>query len=448
MEPQFRFCTRSDGVQLAYLTVGDGPPLIRVPGWISNLENDWKDRDLRVFHETLAQHHTLVTYDKHGTGMSDRNRDDLTLESDLRDLETVLDHLEIEQVALLGISQAGPVCAAYAAKHPDRVSHLILYGSYARGPAIAPTEVRESIISLIRAHWGMGSKALADVFMRGADSQATENFAKFQRSAADAEMAARLFDLCYQIDVTDQLASIQAPTLVMHRDKDKAIPASLGREMAGLIPGARFLPLEGQIHVVHMGDPAAVLRATAEFLGDAAPASHAGGGDMYTILFTDMASSTALSDRLGDTAAQEVRRTHNDIVRAALTGNAGNEIKHTGDGIMASFNTASSALDAAIAIQRGVGAHKAEHPDSPLAVYVGLNAGEPIAEDDDLFGTSINLAARICDHANAGQILAANVVRELAAGKDFLFADLGETELRGFEDPVKLWELRWYETAG
>ena len=113
---------------------------------------------------------------------------------------------------------------------------------------------------------------------------------------------------------------------------------------------------------------------------------------------------------------------------------------------MASFATASAALDSAIAIQRGVTTHKEAHPDSPLGVYVGLNAGEPIVEEGDLFGTSVNLAARICDHAEAGQILAANVVRELAAGKQFLFSDLGETELRGFEDPVKLWELRWEET--
>ena len=167
-----------------------------------------------------------------------------------------------------------------------------------------------------------------------------------------------------------------------------------------------------------------------------------------TILFTDMEGSTTLADRLGDAAAQEVRRAHNEIVRAALAANGGNEIKHTGDGIMASFGIASAALQAAIAIQRGVAQHKEAHPDSPLGVYIGLNAGEPIAEDDDLFGTSINLAARICDHAQPGQIVAANVVRELAAGKQFLFADLGETELRGFEDPVKLWELRWQETVG
>jgi adenylate cyclase len=169
------------------------------------------------------------------------------------------------------------------------------------------------------------------------------------------------------------------------------------------------------------------------------------GGVTHTILFTDMEGSTTLADQLGDAAAQEVRRAHNDIVRSALNANSGSEIKHTGDGIMASFSTASSALEAAIAIQRGVAQHKEEHPDSPLGVYVGLNAGEPIAEDDDLFGTSVDLAARLVDHAQPGQIVAADVVRQLAAGKDFLFSDLGETELRGFEDPVKLWELRWQD---
>jgi len=118
-------------------------------------------------------------------------------------------------------------------------------------------------------------------------------------------------------------------------------------------------------------------------------------------------------------------------------------VKHTGDGIMAAFAMASQALECAIAIQRGVASHVEEHPDSPLAVYIGLNAGEPIAEDSDLFGTSVDLAARICSQAGPGQILASDVVRQLAAGKRFLFSDHGEVEMRGFEDPVRLWEVRW-----
>ena len=135
-------------------------------------------------------------------------------------------------------------------------------------------------------------------------------------------------------------------------------------------------------------------------------------------------------------------------MRDALKANGGNEIKHTGDGIMASFASASSALDCAISIQQSVASRKEEHLDSPLGVYIGLNAGEPIAEERDLFGTSVDLAARICDHAGAGQILVANVVRELSEGKGFLFSDIGEVVPKGFEEPVRLYEVRWREEDG
>ncbi len=168
-------------------------------------------------------------------------------------------------------------------------------------------------------------------------------------------------------------------------------------------------------------------------------------GDVHTILFTDMESSTALTQQLGDAKAQEVRRAHNAIVRDALKNNGGAEIKHTGDGIMASFPVASGALTCSIAIQHAIAAHVEEHTDTPLAVYIGLNAGEPIAEEDDLFGTSVDLAKRICDQAEPGEILVSDVVRQWAAGKEFLFSDRGATELRGFEDPVRLYEVRWRE---
>ena len=163
-----------------------------------------------------------------------------------------------------------------------------------------------------------------------------------------------------------------------------------------------------------------------------------------TILFTDMEGSTSLTQRLGDAKAQEVLRTHNRIVRDALKAHTGSEIKHTGDGIMASFSSATRALECAIAMQRAFAAHN-EAAEEPIRVRIGLNAGEPVAEEKDLFGTAVQLAARICAHADPDEIVAANVVRELAAGKGFLFADRGEVELKGFEDPVRLYEMRWEE---
>ena len=164
-----------------------------------------------------------------------------------------------------------------------------------------------------------------------------------------------------------------------------------------------------------------------------------------TILFTDMVGSTALTGRLGDDQAQELLRDHDTIVREALQTRGGNEIKHTGDGIMASFASASGGLDCAVAIQRALAQRNEERPEAPIHVRIGLNVGEPVRERGDLFGTAVQLARRICDQAEADQILVSNVVRELVAGKGFLFADQGETALRGFEDPVRLFEVRWTE---
>ena len=152
-----------------------------------------------------------------------------------------------------------------------------------------------------------------------------------------------------------------------------------------------------------------------------------------------------MRQQIGDEKAQEIVHVHNDIVRDALKANAGREIKHTGDGIMASFGSASQALQAAVAIQRAVAAHVEEEQDARLRVYIGLNAGEPIAEEGDLFGTSVDLAKRICDQCQPGEILTSDVVRHLVAGKEFLFSDRGDTALRGFEDPVRLYEVRWRE---
>jgi len=166
---------------------------------------------------------------------------------------------------------------------------------------------------------------------------------------------------------------------------------------------------------------------------------------LRTILFTDMEGSTPLTQRLGDARAQEVLRAHNAIVREALKAHGGSQIKHTGDGIMASFPSASGAIEGAIAIQRALAEQGQAHPDTPIRVRIGLNAGEPVAEEEDLFGTAVQVASRICARAEAAQVLCSNVVRELAAGKGFLFSDRGDVELRGFEDPVRLYEVRWRE---
>ncbi len=447
MEPRIQYVKTSDGLNLAVSTIGSGPPLVVVPSWISHLELDQQELVKPSFFKRLGKGSLLVRYDKRGMGLSTRNIRDYSLEAQVSDLHAIIERLQLSGVTLFGSSQGGTICIAYAVQHPENVTRLILFGAYHHIPA-AVRETLGAILPLVRTDWtGLGTSPMLEMFIPGASPQTRDFFVRYQREAANGEDAAAILDALAAYEVTSILPNIRVPTLVLHRRDDAAVSVDQGHEIASLIPNAQFVPLDGRIHLPYWGDTEPLIAAIEEFLEHPAT-SPVPPGSFHTILFTDMEGSTTLADRLGDAAAQEVRRVHNEIVRSALAANGGNEIKHTGDGIMASFSTASSALESAIAIQRGVAAHKEEHPESPLGVYVGLNAGEPIAEDDpdgrvDLFGTSVNLAARICDHAEAGQILAANVVRELAAGKQFLFADLGETELRGFEDPVKLWELRW-----
>ena len=195
-------------------------------------------------------------------------------------------------------------------------------------------------------------------------------------------------------------------------------------------------------------------RAVEEFMGkiaDTPAASDPSTTDWVspfrTILFTDMESSVATTQRLGDARAMELLRTHNAFIRDALKAQHGSEIKHTGDGIMVSFVSASGGVECAIAVQRAFAAHNEQNPDAPIHVRIGLSAGEPVMEHEDLFGTTVQLARRVCDCAEPSVILVANVVRELCMGKNFLFADTGETELRGFEDPVRLYEVRWREDS-
>jgi len=449
MQPQIRFCTTSQGVRIACASVGQGPPLITTPSNWESMTFVLQNRVGGRFYEVLAKRHTVIRYDRRGVGLSDRERTDFTLQADLEDLETVADGLALRRFALMGSFHLGPAAIVYAARHADRISRLILYGTYACGRMLTREDVKTSLTSMVRAHWGIASRTLAAIAAPGIGDEMLQAIASAARESATGEMVAKLLEMAYATDVVELLPEVKVPTLVLHRRGDRAIPFRLSRELTSVLPAARLVALEGTINWPWFGDSDSVLRAIYEFLGEgeeaAAGVEPLAPGGLVTILFTDVEGSTALTQRLGDAKAQEVLRTHNTIVRDALKAHSGSEIKHTGDGIMASFSSASRALECAIAIQRAFAQHNESNPETPIRVRIGLNAGEPVAEEEDLFGTAVQLAARICAQAEPGEILAPIVVRELAAGKGFLLADRGDVALRGFEDPVRLYEVRWRE---
>jgi len=456
MEQQIRFCTTSDGVRIAYATVGQGPPLVRISAWFTHLELEWENPLWRLVIDAGSRFSLSIRYDGRGMGLSDREVKDFSLEAQVLDLEAVLDALGFDRVALYGLSQGGATAIAYAASHPDRVSHLVLYGSFARMSWLLDTgegrQRLEALLTLIRQGWGSNMptyrQLFTGLFMPDADAESMRQFNELQRVSTSAENAAALLSAMAEIDVRHLLSQVRAPTLVIHRRDDTIVPFGAGRELASGIPGALFLPLEGRNHFPLFSEPAieASAKAVEEFIGGVqgreGPAAPSGP---VTILFTDIEGSTTLTQRVGDAKAQELLRTHNSVVREALKSHGGSQIKHTGDGIMASFPFASRALECATGIQRAFAAHNEDNPDTPIRVRMGLNAGEPVAEDDDLFGTAVQVAARICAHAEPCQVLASNVVQELAAGKGFAFSDQGEAALKGLEKPVHLYEVRWQD---
>lgn len=264
---QIRFLERGDR-RLAYETRGSGPPLVAPAWWVSHLELDWQHEAFRRFWESLAAGYSLTRYDRLGAGISDRTlrEADLTLEQEVETLRALLDELGHERVTLIGGSSGGGAAVAFAASFPDRVERLVLYGAYADGSAIASPEVGDAIVSAVRAHWGLGSRLLSDLFLGDADPTEHERFARLQRESATAETAAALLRLAYGLDVREHLPLVRAPSLVVHRRADRAVPFRLGREVAAAIPGATFVPLPGTAHFPWHGDADAVVRACREAL--------------------------------------------------------------------------------------------------------------------------------------------------------------------------------------
>jgi class 3 adenylate cyclase len=244
------------------------------------------------------------------------------------------------------------------------------------------------------------------------------------------------------------LGQITTPTLVLHRRGMKDPPIADVQALAARIRNARLLLLDGDSSAPYVGDIEPIVTAIDEFLrdGDGAPAPAPRTG-LVTVLFTDLVGHTEMMQRLGDERGRELLREHERITRETLAAHGGTEVKTMGDGFMASFGSVTRAMDCAIALQRAVVAWGGEggHAGPPLRVRVGLNAGEPIEEDGDLFGSTVILASRIAARAGAGEILIPEPVRHLLSGKSYEYSDRGEVALKGFEDAVRLYEVRWRE---
>jgi pimeloyl-ACP methyl ester carboxylesterase len=271
MQQQIGFCTTADSVRIAYATIGTGPTLVVSHHAPSHLGLEWEEPRVRDFWETIGRYHQVVRYDKHGCGLSDRNRTDFSVDSEVRTIEAVVKKLGLKSFVLWGQGgQAAASAIPYAVKFPNNVSHLILCNAHARwhsGPEWGGVSVR----ALAASNWRMAQMAMAEGMLGSAffDASALQWHLRILQEGVTSEMGFKLIaEHLRKIDVRDLLPKVSVPTLVVHYRNDRAIPLEAGRELAAGIPGARFVPLEGDAHIFYFGDRRPLRRAIAEFLGD------------------------------------------------------------------------------------------------------------------------------------------------------------------------------------
>ena len=466
MDPRIEYATTDDGVSIAYATIGEGIPLVNPPPALpwSNVQEEWQIPEWRHYYEHLNETFRIIRYDNRGAGLSTRDVDRIDLDTHILDLEAVVDRLGLDRFVLFGLYYNAQIAITYAVQHPERVSHLILWCPVPYGEdGVHDNPTQEALDRLRDLDYNLFTETLAHTVFGWDSGEAAHRMAQYMQGSMSYETFRSCWEGAEHNDVRSLLPRVQAPTLVVHRRDFALLDVEVSKRVAATIPNARLAVLPGESLSPYMGDLRATLDLFTDFMGVRAEDTlvqlqqqrhrHADGSSdqgvtFRTIMFTDMQESTAFTQRLGDVRAQELVRMHNDIVEDALERHGGRRVKHTGDGIMASFPTASGAVECAVSIQRAFGQRNEAAPETPVSIRIGINAGEPVAEGDDLFGTAVQLAARVCARAEPGEILTTDVVRQLVAGKGFLFSDKGTAELRGFEDPVRVYDVRWRRDGG
>ena len=440
--PAVHYVTTSDGVRIAYTVSGSGPAaIVLTDPSVSHVELEWSQPVMREIYARVAEDLTLIRIDIRGTGLSDR----VTAVSDetvYGEIRAVVEQLGLRRYILGAVQIMTPAAITYAARYPGEVTHLVLIDGCLSVMQLFTSPQIGAVIAAGQADWITGTEAIG-AFTFGAGREESIGLGTYVRSCIGPEFFPLAMQATRTHDATQAAKDVKAPALVI-KHAGNTIDMGVARAIVTAIHGATLMTLPGlwadepralgaRIVAWIAATPEADPVPPAPMAPDAMPPP-----GLRVILFTDIEGHTAMMQRLGDDAGRAILREHERLTRETLRAHGGDEIKTMGDGFMASFPSATQAARCAADLQRAI----ASIPEG-ISIRVGLNAGEPIAEDGDLFGASVILASRIAAKAAGGEILVSDVVRGLLIGKGFLFADRGENVLRGFEDAIRLYELRW-----
>jgi class 3 adenylate cyclase len=440
MQPRIRFARTSDDVRVAYWVHGAGPVLVQTPLVpFSHVEMEWQNPHLRRWYELLGEFATVVRYDGRNTGSSSREVADVSLEGQVRDLEAVVDAVSSEPASILGVFHSGPPSVAYAAARPERVSHLLLWSSYAVGTDYWRAAQSEGLRVLRQTDYRLFLRTAAHELLGWADDEEADRFSTLMAAAVSPEGADRLIAETRAFDVTAEASRVVQPTLVIHRREISWIDVSLSRELASLIPNAQLSVLEGRSPLPGAGEVEGAAEVVAGFLG----ASRAAGARqpppsdrvLATILFTDIVGSTERAAKLGDRAWRDLLERHHESVRAVVSRFQGREVDTAGDGFLLLFDGPGPAIRAAQAVAE-------ELRRLGLEVRAGVHSGEVEFARDGIRGIAVHVGARVMALAAAGEILASSTVRDLVAGSDIAFDDRGVHPLKGIPGEWRVFSVR------
>lgn len=430
MNPPVRY-GRSGELFVAYTAEGTAPPaLVLTPGHFFHLEVAREWPPFARFVARLAAFSRVILFDRRGTGLSDGMERATTVDDAMDDIRAVMDADGVEQAVLVGSAEGGPTCTLFAATYPQRVSALVLIGTFPRRltapdyPAGYTPEQHAWILRVIEERWGRSSVGMRTIAPgRAGDPAFRSWYARVQRYSASPGSAMAWYRLSGEIDVRRVLPSIRVPTLVLHRTDDRIVPVEHGRYLAAQIPGAKYVELAGGDHFPFEGDSETILAEIEEFVTGARPAPVA-DRVLLTVLFTDIVDSTRLAADLGDRRWRDLLEQHHRAVRVALQQFRGREVDAAGDGFFAVFDGPARAIRCALAVRESVHALGVE-------LRLGVHTGECEVIGDAVAGLAVHIGARIAALAVPGEVLLSSTVRDLVVGSGFEFAERGRHELKG-----------------
>lgn len=429
--PETRYA-RSGDASIAYQLYGDGPAeLLVAAGPASHIEVLWEYPEAARFLSKLGRFARIALFDRRGTGLSDATDSPPTFEMQVEDLIAVADRVGFQRPAVMGFQESTRMASLTAAGHPDRVSALVLLGPTARGAAVLSEETRKVILDAVENGWGQGQLAKVWAPHKLDDPEFMRWWGRYERSACSPGTAKKLVDLSIRSDLTKVLPTVQQPTLVIRREADQLSTRELVQEVADLMPNARYVEVPGEGSLHQLGDPTRLMAEVESFLtGRHSPIDP--DRVLATVMFTDIVGSTDRAAEVGDTRWRDLLDEHDDVLRRQIELFGGTEVKHTGDGMLATFEGPARGVRCAAAAVTAM-------ERAGLPIRAGLHTGECERRGSDVGGMAVHIGARVCSEAGGGEVLVTSTVKDLVIGSGLHFEERGARRLKGVPDELRLY---------